>query len=355
MQLETGSRRTVWKQLYSLRDLVVSVSVGLAAYTFSSLGDGVETVYRWTRTYAWFQLDEWLLTLSFLTPVAFVLLVRRWYQLAHQMEQLEQAQRTVQQSEARYRLLYARAEEMNRLKSVFLNNISHEIRTPLTSVIGFAEILIHETAGQHQEFAGFIEHNGRRLLATLDAILDLARLEADDVEMQCEVLNLRTEVIRIAPPFQRTAHHKGLAFTLEIPPAPVYAILDRTCLQRILNHLLSNAIKFTDDGEIRLILKRQGDEAHIMVQDTGIGIEKTFQPHLFAAFKQESTGIARTHEGSGLGLNIAARLAEKIGAHIEVASNKGEGSVFVIVVPFFEIEPTSTRAFQPGMIVPNKL
>lgn len=355
MKLETGSRKTVWKQLYSLRDQVVLVSVGLAAYAFSSLGDGVETLYRWTRTYAWFQLDEWLLTLSFLTPVAFVLLVRRWYQLAHQMEQLEQAQRTVQQSEARYRLLYERAEEMNRLKSVFLNNISHEIRTPLTSVIGFAEILISETAGQHQEFAGFIEHNGRRLLTTLDAILDLARLEADNVEMQRETLNLRTELIRTAPPFQKAAHHKGLAFILEVPPDPVYATLDQTCLHRIMSHLLSNAIKFTDNGEIRLILKRHGDEAHIVVQDTGIGIDKAFQPHLFAAFKQESTGIARTHEGSGLGLNIAARLAEKIGAHIEVASNKGEGSVFVIVVPFFEIEPTSARAFQPGMIVPSRL
>lgn len=355
MKPETGSRRTVWKQLYSLRDLIILVSVGLAAYTFNSLGNGVETLYRWMQTYAWFQLDEWLLTLSFLAPVAFVLLVRRWYQLAHQTEQLAQAQRTVQQSEARYRLLYEKADEMNRLKSVFLNNISHEIRTPLTSVIGFAEILIHETAGQHQEFAGLIEHNGQRLLATLNAILDLARLEADDVEMQYEVLNLRTEVIQIVLPFQRAAHHKGLAFTLEIPPVPVYATLDRTCLQRMLSHLLNNAIKFTDNGEIRLILKRQGDETHIVVQDTGIGIDKDFQPHLFAAFKQESTGIARTHEGSGLGLNIAARLAEKIGARIEVASNKGEGSVFVIVVPFFEIEPTSAMAFQPGMTVPDRL
>ena len=348
MKLETGSRKTVWKQLYSLRDQIVLVSVGLAAYAFSSLGDGVEALYQWTRTYEWFELDELLLTLSFLAPVGFALLIRRWYQLAHQMEQLAQAQRTVKQSEVRYRLLFEKAEEMNRLKSVFLNNISHEIRTPLTSVIGFAEILISETAGQHQEFAGFIEHNGRRLLTTLDAILDLARLEADNVEMQRETLNLRTELIRAAPPFQKAAHHKGLAFILEVPPDPVYATLDQTCLHRIMSHLLSNAIKFTDNGEIRLILKRQGNEAHIVVQDTGIGIDKAFQPHLFAAFKQESTGIARTHEGSGLGLNIAARLAEKIGARIEVISNKGEGSVFVIVVPSFEMKPTSRTVALSG-------
>ena len=129
------------------------------------------------------------------------------------------------------------------------------------------------------------------------------------------------------------AEKKSLALVLEAPDHAVRAPLDRAYLHRILSNLLSNAIKFTEAGEVRLILRPLGDEVQIEVRDTGIGIADSFQPYLFEEFKQESTGLARTHTGSGLGLAITRHLIERMHGRIEIESAKDVGTIVTATFP----------------------
>ena len=113
------------------------------------------------------------------------------------------------------------------------------------------------------------------------------------------------------------------------------AEIDRSALNRILHNLVGNAIKFTEEGEVVVSVEQEGVNARIEVRDTGVGIEQNFLPHLFEAFKQESAGLARQFEGSGLGLSITLRLVERLGGHIGVESVKGRGTTFSVVLPLF--------------------
>ncbi len=227
-----------------------------------------------------------------------------------------------------------KAEEMNHLKSSFLANMSHEIRTPLTSVIGFADILAEEVSGDSREFAHLIHKSGKRLLDTLNSVLDLAQLESHSIELKNESVDLAELTIETASLFQIQANEKGLYLSLEIPPGgdPV-AVLDRGAATRILQNLLSNAVKFTRRGGITVRVRPTDDHVQIDVEDTGIGIDPEFLPFIFDEFKQASSGLSRTFEGNGLGLAIARRLAELMGVTIQVKSRKNEGSLFTVSFP----------------------
>lgn len=239
------------------------------------------------------------------------------------------------------------AEELARLKSVFLANMSHEIRTPLTAILGSATVLEEELGKQHSELIEIIKQSGERLLETLNSVLDLARLESDALEIDPEPLALCKEVIETAQLFKPMVQQKGLLFEVDTPPEEVHAQLDRPSLHRILSNLLSNAIKFTDEGAVRLSLHQSGEEVCIRVEDTGIGIDDAFRPHLFQEFKQESSGLARTHTGSGLGLSITKHLVERMFGHIEVWSEKGRGSTFQVTFPL-----TIPDAIRPSVTEP---
>jgi signal transduction histidine kinase len=225
------------------------------------------------------------------------------------------------------------AEEMARLKSAFLANMSHEVRTPLTAIMGFAAVLAEELSGEQRELLEIIKHSSERLLETLNSVLDLARLEANALEVDPKPLELEEELLAAARLYRPLAQKKGLAFKMEMPRREMRAQLDRVCLHRVLSNLLSNAVKFTDAGEVRLALRPVGSEVQIEVSDTGIGIDEAFLPHLFEEFKQESTGLARTHTGSGLGLAITRHLVERMHGRIEVASSKDKGSTFTVTFP----------------------
>jgi len=225
------------------------------------------------------------------------------------------------------------AEDMARLKSSFVANMSHEVRTPLTAIMGFATVLSEELEGEQRELAEIIKQSGERLLETLNSVLDLSRLESDALGIDPRALNLGDELLAAARLFGPMAEEKGLALELEVPDEAVRVRLDRALLHRVLSNLLSNAIKFTEQGEIRLVLGPLGNEVQIQVKDTGIGIAESFQPHLFEEFKQESTGLSRTHTGSGLGLAITRHLVERMHGRIEVHSTKGEGATFTVTFP----------------------
>ncbi|HET6569421.1 MAG TPA: PAS domain S-box protein [Rhodothermales bacterium] len=226
-----------------------------------------------------------------------------------------------------------KAEEMNRLKSSLLANMSHEIRTPLTSIIGFSEVLALDFSGEGKEIVGRIMQAGQRLLETLNSVLDLAQLESRSVNLRPETVDLGVFVHETAALFRQQAEDKGLTLEISISDEPVLARLDPAAAGRVLANLISNAIKFTREGGITMTAGASSHESWVRVQDTGVGIAPDFLPHLFEEFRQESDGLSRSHEGTGLGLTITNRLVHLMDGSIEVQSEKGEGTVLTVRFP----------------------
>jgi len=223
------------------------------------------------------------------------------------------------------------AERMVQLRDAFLANMSHEIRTPLTGILGSAQVLAEVVEGEHKNLARIIEDAGNRLLDTINSVLEMARIEAGEVQPEMEILDFAQEAEAVANVLRPVAKKKGLVLRV-YPPADsrVAAQLDRSCLNRILNNLVGNAIKFTREGAVSIEISADEDSAVLTVRDTGIGISKEFLPYLFDDFKQESTGLRRSHEGSGLGLAITKKLIDMMGGSVEVESVKGLGSAFTV-------------------------
>lgn len=225
------------------------------------------------------------------------------------------------------------AEELVRLKTAFLTNMSHEIRTPLTSIIGFAQILGEEIEGSQSEFLDLIEQSGKRLLETINSVLDLARLESNSVTVDTERVDVSKMIDDSIVLLQPLAIRRGIGLATEGTEKTLIAEIDKTGLDRILNNLVGNAIKFTDRGGVIVRLIPGDSEMKIQVEDTGIGISEQFIPYIFDDFKQESNGPARSFEGSGMGLSITQKLLDVMQGSIEVESTKGVGTTFTVTLP----------------------
>lgn len=225
------------------------------------------------------------------------------------------------------------AEEMAKLKVTFLTNITHEIRTPLTVILGFTSILRQGVRAEYQRFVNLIERSGRRLLLMLDSMLDLAQLEAGTLEIDEKSLNIVELVEGSVANVRALAEEKELELTLQVQADRLCARVDHGVLCRVLNNLLDNALKFTDRGGVRVEVQQVQEDIRIVISDTGIGIDDEFRPHVFDPFIQESTGLDRSHQGSGLGLAVSKRLIELMGGTIHLDSKKNLGSTFTIVLP----------------------
>jgi PAS domain S-box-containing protein len=233
------------------------------------------------------------------------------------------------------------AEEMTRLKTAFLANMSHEFRTPLAGIMGAVGILDDEIPEPLQEFVGIIAESGRRLLATFDSVLEFALLESGDRRVHLRSFAVTPRLTAAVERFGARAKAKGLGLWLEPPSSTEHpgdgvlagsnwAHADPECLDRVLDRLLENAIRFTYDGSVRVRTHSQDGRVWIEIRDTGIGIGHSFLPHAFDEFRQESSGDARLHEGTGLGLAIARRLAAAMGGSLEAESTPGSGSTFLL-------------------------
>lgn len=225
------------------------------------------------------------------------------------------------------------AEAMSQLKATFLTNITHEIRTPLTVILGFTSILRQGVRSEYHRFVNLIERSGRRLLLMLDSMLDLAQLEAGTLEIDRQSHNVADVVEGVAALVRPVSEEKGLDLSVSTSGGRLHARVDHAILTRVINNLLDNAVKFTDTGGVHIDVTRKGDEIHVAIGDTGVGIEDKFLSHVFDPFVQESTGLDRTHQGSGLGLSVSKRLVELMGGTINLASTKNKGSVFTIILP----------------------
>jgi PAS domain S-box-containing protein len=246
-----------------------------------------------------------------------------------------------------------RAEEMSRLKSALLANMSHEIRTPLTSIIGFADVLAEHVEGEAEELLKMIRLSGERLERTLTSVLELAQLESQAVTVQSDEIDLAREVREALSLFRGEAGAKGLRLEADVPEGPVPAALDQGAVQRILTNLISNAVKFTDEGFVRVRLHHGAAQVVIQVEDSGIGIEPDQMERIFEEFVQESEGYTRKYEGVGLGLHIAQRLVRLLGGQIGIQSAKGEGSQFTVTLPYAVRDSSSVDASPTGRAPPS--
>jgi len=222
------------------------------------------------------------------------------------------------------------AEGASQAKSQFLSTMSHELRSPLNAVIGFSDLLIRDSDDEMtKELAPKIHDSGKYLLAMIEEILDLDRIEAGKVTLNIEATAINDLVTGVV-----SSWHPRLpaefSLSLETDPTCGVAPCDSTRIQQILNNLIDNAIKFTHEGHVTVRLVREDERVCVCVEDTGVGIGEAFQPYLFDDFKQESTGLARSHEGAGLGLAVTRRMVNLMGGTIDVESTKGEGSVFEV-------------------------
>ena len=226
------------------------------------------------------------------------------------------------------------AEEMTRLKTAFVANMSHEIRTPLSGIMGAVQILEEEIPDDQKEFTRMAYVSARRLLTTLDAVLEFARLESGEVEFNHGPVQIADVLEDACARFTGRAHDKDLILRMEPVASGLAAQADTDSLARILDVLIENAIRFTHRGRITVAAAVEGDGAvRIAIRDEGIGISPAFLPHIFDEFRQESTGHSRTYEGTGLGLAIALRHAKALDGRLEVESTPGRGSTFSLVLP----------------------
>ena len=230
------------------------------------------------------------------------------------------------------------ALETVRLKSAFLANMSHEVRTPINIIVGYsdlvAEYLTERGDDSQKEFLGAITRAGRRLLRTIDGVLDYSKLSSGTLETAPQMIRLRSLIERQLDLVDADAASKKLTINYENEASDAEVWFDEYCLGHALLNLLENGIKFTNQGGLRVRVYREaGGSLCIDVGDTGIGIDPAFLPRLLEAFAQEEMGFTRRFEGAGLGLAVAKGYLERHGARLTATSVKGVGSVFTITFP----------------------
>lgn len=249
-------------------------------------------------------------------------------------------ERTASLRAANEELLLAaeRAQAADRAKSAFLSSMSHELRTPLNSVIGFTGVLLGGIAGplrpEQEEPLRIVQRNGRHLLDLINDVLDLSKIEAEEMRLASSPYDLARVVRECVESLGPTAMAKGLALEASLPPDPVPMTGDARRVAQIVLNLLSNAVKFTDAGAVTATLTSDPGKVRLAVRDTGPGIPAQDLPRLFREFEQLDVGLARHREGTGLGLALSRRLARLMGGNIQVASLEGQGSTFTLILPW---------------------
>ncbi|EJG0481763.1 ATP-binding protein [Vibrio sp. Vb1026] len=251
------------------------------------------------------------------------------------IETKEKLQRIVEVRTTQLAKAREEAELANRSKSEFLAMMSHEIRTPLNSVLGMLDILKQSTLSEEQiDALSQMECSAELLLAIISDILDLSKIESGRFQLNEQWINLRDTVTFVISQQKQIAKKKNLKFKLNCTVTNDKQFwIDSTRLSQILFNLIGNAIKFTDEGEVKVSVSERDAELVISISDTGIGISKAKQEHLFTAFHQGDRSITRRFGGTGLGLAITKHLVEMMRGKIAVKSDEHVGSTFTISIP----------------------
>ncbi len=228
-----------------------------------------------------------------------------------------------------------RAEEVSMLKSSILANMSHEIRTPLNGILGSAENILGNIQNQPHlaSQVQIIHESGERLLHTINTILVLSKIQSDKREVNYEETNINDFLSKILLPLKSSAIKKGLLVTVKHLSKPFVAGIEREYVTMIINHVVGNAIKYSDKGLVIIVIGKRAENLYLKVTDHGIGISAEYLDKLFSPFEQESNGYDRKFEGAGLGLAVTKHLLDQLSGTIVVKSTKGKGTEVDIEIP----------------------
>ena len=255
-----------------------------------------------------------------------------------------------------------KALESDRLKSAFLANMSHEIRTPMNAIIGFTQLLKEEdfSEEERENFVDIISKSGQSLLDLINDIIDISTIEAGQVQLNLEPVNINSVNQEVRDIFSLQAKKKGIQLVMQngLPKEESYAITDALKLKQVLINLVGNAMKFTLKGSVHFGYKISNNSIHYFVEDTGTGIEAKNQPYVFDRFRKGENKTNKIQKGTGLGLSISKAYIEHLGGEIHLKSKPGKGTTFSFSLPFNqpkEIIATKTSKMRKPQKVSNLL
>jgi signal transduction histidine kinase len=262
-------------------------------------------------------------------------LEEREERLAFQNTLLSQQNQELESQRQQIQIQNLKLREAAQLKSHFLATMSHELRTPMNAIIGFSQLLQRQKLTDSQlDMVGRIFNNGKNLLALINDILDLSKIEAGRLDLKLEKISLSALLNVTTAELRSLSEQKQIQLIINSQLTNDIIVNDRTRLRQVLVNLLSNAVKFTDQGSVTVETKQLGDDRiTVIVRDTGIGIEPENIPYIFEEFRQIDQSMTRRHAGTGLGLAITKWLVQMMGGHITVTSQLGKGSAFRIDLP----------------------
>jgi PAS domain S-box-containing protein len=252
-------------------------------------------------------------------------------------DRVHEATRDLEERNLRLQWQSQELEKAYRLKSEFLANMSHELRTPINALIGYTALMLDRIYGdltpKQEEGLHRIQVSSQHLLALINDILDLAKIEAGKMPVHLERVALNDVLHEVAVQMEPMVKRKGLEFNVQVPGESVSMQTDRTKVKQIVLNLISNAVKFTARGSVSISTRTNGDQVRIAVSDTGIGIRPQDLEVIFEEFRQVDQSRTREYGGTGLGLSITRKLIALLGGDIAVASQYGRGSTFTVTLP----------------------
>ena len=258
-------------------------------------------------------------------------------ELQQTSDELQQRSEELQEQNVELETQRNQVEEANRLKSEFLSNMSHELRTPLNSVMALSRVLIMQTKEKLSEeeanYLEIIERNGKQLLALINDILDLSKIEAGRMDFSPRLFSIKSTIETITESLEPLAEEKGVEITQQIPEDLPRIESDESRVHQILQNIIGNGVKFTNKGSVAVSVSSDTEKVYIEVKDTGIGISNKDLPYIFEEFRQVDGSSSRPFEGTGLGLTIAYKAAKMLGGDISVESTPSKGTTFKITLP----------------------
>ncbi|MDI4648557.1 ATP-binding protein [Cohnella hashimotonis] len=359
------SRRRRWPELRKMVTIIISVNMGNVLF--------IALFGIIPRRHYLVDIAPGTFLISLFLSFAFMFILREFMsedkrshklkiytaRLEKQYRISEEKGRSLEQAKQELETMYAQVQAASRYKSEFLANMSHELRTPLNSVLVLAQLLEENIDDRLSEeevgYARIIHHSGKELLGLINDVLDLSKIEAGRLELDRSVFSVRELLGQMDELFRPIAARKRLSFTLRSEPdVPDFLHTDEQRLRQIVSNLLSNALKFTQEGHVRFAVSRVHEGGLLAegglafeVEDTGIGIAANKQEAIFDAFFQADGSISRAYGGTGLGLSIAKQFAVLLGGDIRLESELGRGSRFTLLLPWPALVTSAADTLAP--------
>jgi len=274
-------------------------------------------------------------------------------------EKVEERTQELELSNKELLITRNKAEESNRLKTAFLNNISHEIRTPLNVILGFSPFVVEPGISQKEkeEYVSLINENSQRLINTVTDIMDMSLILSGNMNVKTDRITLFAIMLQLSDKFSGESARKNLEFKIADSTFPKYFSFfsDEELLLKALSHIVNNSLKFTKSGSITIGCEPKDDQIQFFVKDTGIGISEEAQKRILDAFMQENYANTRGHEGSGLGLSISDRIAKLLGGSLSIKSERNKGTTVFVTIPVRNTEKKPEIKSNPAVLRKKKL